>query len=98
MAPGANVGDTLALFEATHGSAPAYAGQDKVNPGSMILSGAMMFEYLGWLEVTDLIVEGVRRAIQRKRVTYDLARQLEGAQEVKCSEFAQSIVNEIRQI
>jgi isocitrate dehydrogenase len=64
----------------------------------MILSGAMMFEYLGWLEVTDLIVEGVRRAIQRKRVTYDLARQLEGAQEVKCSEFAQSIVNEIRQI
>ncbi|HMC82347.1 MAG TPA: isocitrate dehydrogenase (NADP(+)) [Candidatus Polarisedimenticolia bacterium] len=96
MAPGANLGDTIALFEATHGSAPAYAGQDKVNPGSLILSGAMMFEYLGWLEVTDFIVEGVRRAIKRGRVTYDLARQLEGATEVKCSEFARSIVEEIR--
>ncbi len=96
MAPGANLGDAIALFEATHGSAPAYAGQDKVNPGSLILSGAMMFEYLGWLEVTDFIVEGVRRAIKRGRVTYDLARQLEGATEVKCSEFARSIVEEIR--
>ena len=96
IAPGANLGDTIALFEATHGSAPAYAGQDKVNPGSLILSGAMMFEYLGWLEVTDFIVEGVRRAIKRGRVTYDLARQLEGATEVKCSEFARSIVEEIR--
>jgi isocitrate dehydrogenase len=96
MAPGANLGDTIALFEATHGSAPAYAGQDKVNPGSLILSGAMMFEYLGWLEVTDFIVEGVRRAIKRGRVTYDLARQLEGATEVKCSEFARAIVEEIR--
>ena len=76
-------------------SAPAYAGQDKVNPGSLILSGAMMFEYLGWLEVTDFIVEGVRRAIKRGRVTYDLARQLEGATEVKCSEFARAIVEEI---
>ena len=96
MAPGANLGDSVALFEATHGSAPAYAGLDKVNPGSLILSGAMMFEYLGWLEVTDLIVEGVRRAIKRGRVTYDLARQLEGATEVKCSEFGQAIVNEMR--
>lgn len=95
MAPGANIGDTVALFEATHGSAPAYAGLDKVNPGSLILSGAMMFEYLGWLEVTDLIVEGVRRAIQKGRVTYDLARQMEGAVEVKCSEFGQAIVNEM---
>jgi isocitrate dehydrogenase len=95
MAPGGNIGDTLALFEATHGSAPAYAGLDKVNPGSLILSGAMMFEYLGWLEVTDLIVEGVRRAIQKGRVTYDLARQMEGAVEVKCSEFGQAIKNEI---
>ena len=95
MAPGANIGDAVALFEATHGSAPAYAGLDKVNPGSLILSGAMMFEYLGWLEVTDLIVEGVRRAIQRGRVTYDLARQMEGAVEVKCSEFGQSIVREM---
>jgi isocitrate dehydrogenase len=95
MAPGANIGDAAALFEATHGSAPAYAGLDKVNPGSLILSGAMMFEYLGWLEVTDLIVEGVRRAIQKGRVTYDLARQMEGAVEVKCSEFGQAIVNEM---
>jgi isocitrate dehydrogenase len=95
MAPGANIGDAVALFEATHGSAPAYAGLDKVNPGSLILSGAMMFEYLGWLEVTDLIVEGVRRAIQKGRVTYDLARQMEGAVEVKCSEFGQGIVNEM---
>ncbi len=96
MAPGANIGDAVALFEATHGSAPAYAGLDKVNPGSLILSGAMMFEYLGWLEVTDLIVEGVRRAIQKGRVTYDLARQMEGATEVKCSEFGQAIVAEMR--
>jgi len=96
MAPGANIGDSVAVFEATHGSAPGYAGQDKVNPGSLILSGAMMFEYLGWLEVTDLIVEGVRRAIKQGRVTYDLARQMEGATVVKCSEFAQSIVSEIR--
>ena len=96
MAPGANIGEAVALFEATHGSAPAYAGLDKVNPGSLILSGAMMFEYLGWLEVTDLIVEGVRRAIQKGRVTYDLARQMEGATEVKCSEFGQAIVAEMR--
>ena len=96
MAPGANIGDSAALFEATHGSAPGYAGLDKVNPGSLILSGAMMFEYLGWLEVTDLIVEGVRRAIHRGRVTYDLTRQMEGATEVKCSEFGQAIVDEIR--
>jgi len=98
MAPGGNIGDSVALFEATHGSAPGYAGQDKVNPGSLILSGAMMFEYLGWLEVTDLIVEGVRRAIQKGRVTYDLARQMEGAVEVKCSEFGQAIVNEMQTI
>ena len=95
MAPGANIGDAVALFEATHGSAPAYAGLDKVNPGSLILSGAMMFEYLGWLEVTDLIVEGVRRAIQKGKVTYDLARQMEGAIEVKCSEFGQAIIREM---
>jgi len=98
MAPGGNIGDSVALFEATHGSAPGYAGLDKVNPGSLILSGAMMFEYLGWLEVTDLIVEGVRRAIQKGRVTYDLARQMEGATEVKCSEFGHSIANEIREL
>jgi isocitrate dehydrogenase len=98
MAPGGNIGDAVALFEATHGSAPGYAGMDKVNPGSLILSGAMMFEYLGWLEVTDLIVEGVRRAIQKGRVTYDLARQMEGAVEVKCSEFGQAIVEAMQTV
>ncbi|MFQ5876973.1 MAG: isocitrate dehydrogenase (NADP(+)) [Acidobacteriota bacterium] len=92
IAPGANVGDTTALFEATHGTAPAYAGQDKVNPGSLILSGAMMFEYMGWQETSDLIVDGMQKAISDRRVTYDLARQMEGAVTVKCSEFADTIV------
>jgi isocitrate dehydrogenase len=95
LAPGANVGDTAAVFEATHGTAPAYAGQDKVNPGSLILSGAMMFEYMGWIEASDLIVEGVQRAIRDRRVTYDLARQMEGAVTVKCSEFADAIIARI---
>ena len=95
LAPGANIGDAAAVFEATHGTAPAYAGQDKVNPGSLILSGAMMFEYMGWLEAADLIVEGVQKAIKGKRVTYDLARQMEGAVTVKCSEFADAIIERI---
>ena len=93
MAPGANIGDGYALFEATHGTAPKYAGQDKVNPGSLILSGAMMLEYLGWTEARDLVHRALEGAIARKRVTYDLARQIEGAEEVKCSEFARSIVD-----
>ncbi len=96
MAPGANIGDGYAVFEATHGSAPKYAGQDKVNPSSVILSGAMMFEYLGWREVADLIWEGISRAVQDKIVTYDLARQIEGAQEVKCSEFGQAVAERIK--
>ncbi|HKN48365.1 MAG TPA: isocitrate/isopropylmalate family dehydrogenase, partial [Candidatus Polarisedimenticolia bacterium] len=95
LAPGANIGDAAAVFEATHGTAPAYAGQDKINPGSLILSGAMMFEYMGWLEAADLIVEGVQKAIKGKRVTYDLARQMEGAITVKCSEFANAIIDRI---
>ncbi len=92
MAPGANIGDGTALFEATHGTAPKYAGQDKVNPGSLILSGAMMLEYLGWTEARDLIYKGIENAIAKKRVTYDLARQIPEATRVKCSEFAKSIV------
>jgi isocitrate dehydrogenase len=92
MAPGANIGDGYALFEATHGTAPKYTGLDKVNPGSLILSGAMMLEYLGWKDAMVKIHSALEAAIARKRVTYDLARQIEGATEVKCSEFASSIV------
>ena len=92
MAPGANIGDGIALFEATHGTAPKYAGQDKVNPGSLILSGAMMLDYLGWKTAGDRVREGLEKAVAQKRVTYDLARQMEGAVEVKCSEFAEEIV------
>lgn len=92
MAPGANIGDYLALFEATHGTAPKYAGQDKVNPSSLILSGAMMFEYLNWREAADLIKQGLERTIMNKTVTYDLERQMEGATKVKCSEFGKLIV------
>jgi isocitrate dehydrogenase len=95
LAPGANIGDTIGLFEATHGTAPKYAGQDKVNPGSVILSGAMMFEYLGWPEVAEMIVAGMERTIEQKVVTYDLARQMEGARKVKCSEFAEAIVGNL---
>ena len=92
MAPGANIGDGIALFEATHGTAPKYAGQDKVNPGSLILSGAMMLDYLGWKAAGDRVREGLEKAVAQKRGTYDLARQMEGAVEVKCSEFAEEIV------
>jgi isocitrate dehydrogenase len=95
MAPGANIGDGYAVFEATHGSAPKYAGLDKVNPSSLILSGKMMLEYLGWKEAAELIWKGLTKTIQQKIVTYDLARQLEGAKEVKCSEFAEAIVENI---
>jgi isocitrate dehydrogenase len=95
MAPGANIGDGIALFEATHGTAPKYAGQDKVNPGSLILSGAMMLEYLGWKEAADRVRKGLAKAVAKKRVTYDLARQMDGAVEVKCSEFAEEIVRYI---
>ena len=95
LAPGANIGDGIALFEATHGTAPKYAGQDKVNPGSLILSGVMMLDYLGWKEAADRIRKGLAEAVANKRVTYDLARQMEGAVEVKCSEFAEEIVRYI---
>jgi len=92
MAPGANIGDGFAVFEATHGTAPKYAGQDVINPGSLILSGALMFDYLGWGEVSGLIRTGIQKAIQAKVVTYDLARQLKGATKVKCSEFGRAIM------
>ncbi|MCD4813518.1 isocitrate dehydrogenase (NADP(+)) [bacterium] len=95
IAPGANIGDGVALFEATHGTAPKYAGQDKVNPGSLILSGVMMVEYLGWQEAADAIKVALEKTILSKIVTYDLARQLDNAREVKCSQFAQAITENL---
>jgi len=92
MAPGGNIGDGLAVFEATHGTAPKYANLDKINPGSVILSGVMMFEYLGWTEVGQLIVKGLEEAIRSRKVTYDLARQMKGATEVSTSAFADGII------
>ncbi len=96
IAPGANISDSFAVFEATHGTAPKYAGQDKVNPGSLILSGVMMLEYLGWQEAADLVVSGMQKTIADKTVTYDFAAQMEGAKLLKCSEFGQAIVNNMR--
>jgi isocitrate dehydrogenase len=92
MAPGANIGDFTALFEATHGTAPKYAGLDKVNPSSLILSGKMMLEYIGWHEAAELIHSALIKTIQQRKVTYDLARQMQGATELKTSEFASAIV------
>ena len=91
MAPGANIGERCAIFEATHGTAPKYAGLDKVNPGSLILSGVEMLRFMGWNEAADLILDAMIRTIKNKTVTYDLARQMEGAKEVKCSEFGKEI-------
>ena len=92
IAPGGNIGDGPAVFEATHGTAPKYAGQDKVNPGSVILSGCMMLEYLGWTEAAQLIEKGLTGAIQAKRVTYDFHRQMEGATLLKTSEFGDEVI------
>jgi isocitrate dehydrogenase len=94
IAPGANINYITghAIFEATHGTAPKYAGQDKVNPGSVILSGVMMLEYMGWQEAADLIVKGLEASIAAQRVTYDFHRQMEGATLLKCSEFGKEIV------
>ena len=92
IAPGGNVGDGVAVFEATHGTAPKYANLDKINPGSVILSGVMMLEYMGWVEAADLIVRGMERAIKSKRVTYDLARQMPGSTEVSTSAFADQVI------
>lgn len=95
IAPGANINYVSghAIFEATHGTAPKYAGQDKVNPGSVILSGALMLEYMGWQEAADLIYKGLEAAISSKRVTYDFERLMEGATLLKCSEFGDEIIN-----
>ncbi|MEE9460465.1 MAG: NADP-dependent isocitrate dehydrogenase [Bacteroidales bacterium] len=95
IAPGANINYETghAIFEATHGTAPKYTGQDKVNPGSLILSGVLMFEYMGWQEAADLIISGLKKTIQSKRVTYDFERLMEGATKLKCSEFGTEIIS-----
>ena len=95
IAPGANLSDTVAMFEATHGTAPKYAGKDYVNPGSLILSAEMMLRHLGWIEAADLIVASMEKAIAAKTVTYDFARLMEGATEVKCSAFAEAMVEKM---
>jgi isocitrate dehydrogenase len=92
IAPGANIGDSIALFEATHGTAPKYAGQDKVNPGSLILSAEMMLRHMGWREAADLIIKGTEGAIGEKKVTYDFERLMTGATLLKCSEFGAALV------
>jgi isocitrate dehydrogenase len=96
MAPGANIGK-YAMFEATHGTAPKYANLDKINPGSLILSAVMMLEHMGWNEAAALIIKGLERTFSQKFVTYDMARQMEGAVEVKCSEFAAKIAENMKQ-
>jgi isocitrate dehydrogenase len=95
IAPGANIGAESAIFEATHGTAPKYTGQDKVNPGSVILSGVMMFQYLGWTEAGELIERAIESAIEQKQVTYDFHRQMEGATKVSCSGFADVLIKNI---
>lgn len=92
IAPGANISDQYAVFEATHGTAPKYAGQDKVNPGSLILSAEMMLRYLGWNEAADLVVSSMEKAIGDKEVTYDFARLMDGAHEISCSEFGKAMI------
>src|SRR4030043_1287272 len=95
MAPGANIGDRAAVFEATHGSAPKYADQDVINPSSLILSGAMMFDYLGWSEAGEAIIKALEKTISQKIVTYDLARQMKKVRKVKCSEFASALIENL---
>ena len=92
LAPGANIGDRAAVFEATHGTAPKYAGQDKVNPGSLILSGVMMLEHLGWTEAATSVIQALEQTIAEGTVTYDLERQMANATLVSCSGFADAIV------
>ena len=95
MAPGANIGDDCAVFEATHGTAPKYAGLDKVNPSSLILSGAMMLEHMGWKEASTAVWSALRLTVKSGFVTYDLARQITGAKEVRCSEYAEKIIENL---
>ena len=96
MAPGANIGDGYGCFEATHGTAPKYADKDVINPSSVMLSGAMMFDFMGWGEVARLIEEDIERTIAQKRVTYDLERMMEGATKLKTSEFASAIIENMQ--
>jgi isocitrate dehydrogenase len=95
IAPGGNINYLTghAIFEATHGTAPKYANQDKVNPGSVVLSGEMMLRYMNWVEAADLIIKGMDGAISKKRVTYDFARLMDGATEIRCSEFADEVIS-----
>ncbi|MHB9119581.1 MAG: isocitrate/isopropylmalate family dehydrogenase, partial [Burkholderiales bacterium] len=93
IAPGANLSDSIAMFEATHGTAPKYAGQDYVNPGSIILSAEMMLRHLGWTEAADLIIKSMDGAIGAKKVTYDFARLMDGATQVSCSAFGQAMID-----
>ena len=95
IAPGANIGDFVALFEATHGTAPKYANQDKVNPGSLLFSGVMMLDYIGWREAAELIRTAYEKTVSKKVVTYDFARQMDGATEVKTSEFASAVIENL---
>ena len=92
IAPGANLSDTVAMFEATHGTAPKYAGKDYVNPGSIVHSGVMMLRHMGWLESADLIIKGMDGAIRAKSVTYDFARLMDNAKEIPCSAFGKEII------
>jgi isocitrate dehydrogenase len=92
IAPGANLSDDVAIFEATHGTAPKYAGQDKVNPGSLILSAEMMLRHLGWAEAADLVIKGIEGAIGEKRVTYDFERLMDDAELMSCSEFGEAMI------
>jgi isocitrate dehydrogenase len=96
IAPGANIGEEAAVFEATHGTAPKYAGLDKVNPGSLILSAEMMLRYMGWNEAADLIIKGMEAAIASKHVTYDFARLMPASTEVKCSAFADIMIEAMK--
>lgn len=96
MAPGANIGDGFGVFEATHGTAPKYADKDVINPSSVMLSGAMMFDFMGWKEVARLIEDGIARTIQQKRVTYDLERLMPGAKKLKTSEYASAIIENMQ--
>jgi isocitrate dehydrogenase len=93
IAPGANLSDTVAMFEATHGTAPKYAGKDYVNPGSEILSAEMMLRHMGWKEAADLIISSMEKSIASKKVTYDFARLMDGATQVSCSGFGQVMID-----
>jgi isocitrate dehydrogenase len=95
IAPGANMSDTVAMFEATHGTAPKYAGKDYVNPGSLILSAEMMLRHMGWVEAADLIISAMEKAILSKRVTYDFARLMESATQVSCSGFGEAMIEQM---